>query len=96
MLGDISGEPIKYASPIQPIIVGKANEISSKVRGQVSSNTGNEFSSTEGLVDRGVLQEEHDVEERVQKECQLFDFLLLKSEQRKYFESIHAPEKPLK
>ncbi|CAF1371382.1 unnamed protein product [Adineta ricciae] len=40
------------------------------------------------------LLDEKDVDEQVQVECKLFDYLLMKGEQRKYFQSINAPVKP--
>ncbi|CAF1055585.1 unnamed protein product [Rotaria magnacalcarata] len=40
------------------------------------------------------LLDEKDVDESVQIECKLFDYLLMKGEQKKYFESINAPPKP--
>ncbi|CAF1395104.1 unnamed protein product [Adineta steineri] len=40
------------------------------------------------------LLDEKDVDERVQIECKLFDYLLMKGEQKKYFQSINAPAKP--
>ncbi|CAF0849960.1 unnamed protein product [Rotaria sordida] len=40
------------------------------------------------------LLDENDIDEHVQTECKLFDYLLIKSEQKKYFQSINAPTKP--
>ncbi|UJR31046.1 hypothetical protein I4U23_018556 [Adineta vaga] len=40
------------------------------------------------------LLDEKDVDEQVQIDCKLFDYLLMKGEQKKYFQSINAPIKP--
>ncbi|CAF2582547.1 unnamed protein product [Rotaria sp. Silwood2] len=40
------------------------------------------------------LLDENDIDENIQTECKLFDYLLIKSEQKKYFQSISAPTKP--
>ncbi|CAF1054555.1 unnamed protein product [Rotaria sp. Silwood1] len=40
------------------------------------------------------LLDENDIDEHVQTECKLFDYLLMKGEQKKYFQSINAPTKP--
>ncbi len=34
------------------------------------------------------------MDENVQIECKLFDYLLIRSQQKKYFQSINAPAKP--